>query len=64
MMGPSDPLGWAKNPRSREAIAAIRELARKDPRLRAIWHVLVEEGVATDAGTPLKVWHNENWIDL
>jgi hypothetical protein len=62
MIGPSDPLGWAKQPRSPEAIAAVKELATKDRRFRAIWAVLVEDGVATAAGKALQTWNGRQWI--
>jgi hypothetical protein len=64
MIGPSDPLGWAKQPRSPEAIAAVKELAGKDRRFRAIWAALVEAGVATAAGKPLEVWNGRQWIKV
>ncbi len=34
MIGPADPLGWAKKPRSRDAIANVHELSSKDRRFR------------------------------
>ncbi len=64
MMGPSDPLGWAKLPKSREAITAVHELAVKDRRFRAIWTQLVKEGVATSGGQPLQVWDGTQWVKL
>lgn len=64
MMGPSDALGWAKQPRSREAIAAVKELAGKDRRFRAIWEALVKAGVATPDGKPLEIWDGQQWIKV
>lgn len=64
MIGPSDPLGWAKNPKSREAIAAIHDLSRRDRRFTAIWEQLVQEEVATAAGRALKVWDGQRWQSL
>lgn len=62
MIGPADPLGWAKKPRSREAIANVHELSSKDRRFRKIWQDLVEARVATPEGKPLALWDGLKWV--
>lgn len=64
MMAPADPLEWAKHPRSREAIAAVQNLAGRDRRFRTIWDKLVRDGVVSDSGTPLAVWDGGRWRTL
>jgi hypothetical protein len=62
MKGPADTIAWAKRPKSREALDAVRELASRDRRFAAIWRCLVEEEVATAEGKPLKVWDGTRWL--
>lgn len=50
MQGPRDPLAWAKHPASPTAALAVRELAQKDKRFRAIWQVLLAEGIVAQNG--------------
>jgi hypothetical protein len=64
MMGPADALAWAKRPQSREAIANIRELSRKDKRFMAIWEQLVADKIVTADGKPLALWDGKQWSDL
>ncbi len=64
MIGPADPIGWAKQPRSPAAIAAVKDLAGKDRRFRMIWAALVEAGVATPEGKPLETWDGKQWIKV
>lgn len=64
MMGPADPLEWARHPRSREAIAAVQNLAGRDRRFREIWDKHVRDGVVTDRGTPRVVWDGAQWRAL
>ncbi len=59
--GPSDHLGWAKRPRSRMAIAWVRDLAKKDRRFRAIWKGLIEGGVAHANGRARQIWTGFQW---
>ncbi len=61
MRGPADPLGWAKRPRSRMAIAWVRDLSKKDKRFRAIWKILVDTGIAMADGTPQQCWTGVQW---
>jgi hypothetical protein len=62
MMGPSDPLGWAKLPKSSQAIEAIFELARRDKRFRVIRDEHIANGVASKTGRPLQVWDGRQWV--
>lgn len=62
MMEPSDPLGWAKLPKSQQAIEAIFELARRDRRFRVIRDEHVANGVASKTGRPLQVWDGARWV--
>lgn len=62
MMGPSDPLGWAKLPKSQQAIEAIFDLARRDRRFRAIRDEHIANGVASKTGRPLQVWDGRQWV--
>ncbi|WP_300335643.1 hypothetical protein [Accumulibacter sp.] len=64
MIGPSDPLGWARQPRSTAAIRAVFELSTKDRSLRAIWAALVAAGVATADGKPLAIWDGGQWVTV
>jgi hypothetical protein len=64
MMGPADALGWAKKPRSREAIANVRELSSKDRRFHKIWQDLVEARVVTPEGKPLVLWDGLKWVAI
>lgn len=64
MIGPADPLGWAKKPRSREAIANVHELSSKDRRFRKIWQDLVEARVVTPEGKPLALWDGMKWVTV
>lgn len=64
MIGPSDVLGWAKKPRSRDAIANVKELSGKDRRFRKIWQDLVEARVVTPDGQPLALWDGFKWVTL
>ncbi len=50
MQGPSDHLAWAKHPASPTAALAVHELAQKDRRFRAIWQVLLAEGIVDKNG--------------
>lgn len=62
MMGPSDALGWAKQPKSRVAIEAIFDLARRDRRFQAIRDEHIKAGVASETGRPLQVWDGTRWV--
>lgn len=64
MIGPADVLGWAKKPRSREAIANVRELSSKDRRFRKIWQDLIEARVVTAEGQPLALWDGTKWVTI
>jgi hypothetical protein len=52
-MGPSDPLEWANNPRSQEAMRLIRAGAAKSLKLRAILQSHVDAGICRADGTLL-----------
>lgn len=64
MNGPADPIGWAKHPRSREAIAVVKELATRDRRFAAIWAVYLTDGIVSEAGNPLQIWNGQRWADV
>lgn len=61
MLGPSDPLAWAKYPRSFEAMQAVREGAKKSRRLRAIYEEHVASGVCDKDGKLLLIWDGAIW---
>jgi hypothetical protein len=64
MIGPADVLRWAKKPRSREAIANVRELSSKDRRFRKIWQDIIEARVVTPEGQPLALWDGTKWVTI
>jgi len=64
MQGPADPLDWAKRPRSATALQAIRDGARRDRRLRALYQEHVASGVCDDRGNPLQLWDGHTWQTL
>lgn len=61
MNGPADPLGWAKQPRSPQALAAVVRLAQSDPRFRAVLAGLVRQGVASEDQRLLRRWCGTEW---
>lgn len=61
MIGPKDFLGWAKRPRSRIALEAVRSLSSRDRCFRAIWDTLVERGVVSEQGVLQKIWSGTQW---
>ena len=64
MKGPADPLEWAKRPRSHTAMQAIRNGARRDRKLRAIYQEHIASGVCDDRGNLRQVWDGRCWQDL
>lgn len=64
VIGPSDHLGWAKKPKSREAIERIKDLSTRDRRFISIWRKLVDEGIATETGRPIVLWDGTQWVKL
>lgn len=53
MQGPADPLEWAKNPRSQTAMALIKDGARQNLKLRAIFQAHIEAGICRADGVLL-----------
>lgn len=61
MPGPSDPLEWARRPRSHAAMQAIRDGAQSDRKLRAIYQAHIASGVCDDRGNLLQRWDGQRW---
>ncbi len=62
-MGPTDPLEWAKHPRSEAALRSIVEGSKKSRRLRAILEELKATRVCTpDADRLLVRWDGARWV--
>lgn len=62
MKGPSDPLGWARQPASDLALKMVFDTARKDRRFAAIKAKLIEDGIASENGKLLFRWQNNAWV--
>lgn len=64
MIGPADMLGWAKKPRSREAMAQVQELAGRDRRFVAIWERLLRIGAVSAEGAVRLLWNGTQWVKV
>ncbi|MCM8595136.1 hypothetical protein [Accumulibacter sp.] len=62
MAGPSDPLGWARQPRSQLALDSAFKLAERNRELRAIVKALVGQGISTADGKLLRQWDGTQWL--
>ncbi|MER2545902.1 MAG: hypothetical protein ABTS16_21115 [Candidatus Accumulibacter phosphatis] len=61
MIGPSDPMAWAKFPRNQVTMGMIREGAKKDRRIGAIYREHIAGRVCDDRGNLLKFWDGATW---
>lgn len=61
-MAPTDPLEWARHPRSEAALHVLVRGAKSSRRLRAILEELQEIGVVSpDGGRLLAHWDGVRW---
>lgn len=61
MIGPSDPLAWAKYPRNQVAMNFLREGAKTDRRLKSLYRAHIAGRVCDDRGNLLKYWDGADW---
>lgn len=61
-MPPTDPLDWAKHPRSPEALRRLVQAAKGDRELYRIFNQLIDNGVCTASGMLLQCWDGTRWV--
>lgn len=61
-MPPTDPLDWAKHPRSPDALRVLVQAAKNDRVLYRILNDLVAQKVCTAAGVLLFRWDGSRWV--
>lgn len=61
MKGPADELGWAKKPRSQEALDAVFTIAGRDKRFASIRDKLIKNEIATAEGKLLYRFDGHDW---
>lgn len=61
MLGPADPLEWAKHPRSQAAMKLVQEGAETHRHLRAIFSAHLASGVADARGNLRMRWDGTQW---
>jgi hypothetical protein len=57
-----DPMEWAKRPRSKTALNAVIDGAKRDERLQEILEGLVAKKIATPEGKLLWRWKDGTWV--
>jgi hypothetical protein len=61
MIGPADPLEWAKHPRSQAAMEVIARGAKENRQLRRLLEAHIQSGVCNEAGKLLSRWDGQKW---